>query len=50
MFLIVAIIAALFGFGGQAAGAALLAKIFFYVFLFLFLITFTLEATRPRRE
>lgn len=37
-FLIIAIIAALFGFGGIAATATGIAKILFYVFLVLFLI------------
>jgi len=50
IFFLVAVIAALFGFGGLAAGAAVLAKIFFYVFVVLFLVTFILDATRTRRE
>lgn len=37
-FLIIAIIAALFGFGGIAATATGIAKILFYIFLVLFLI------------
>ena len=35
-FLIIAVIAAILGFGGIAAGAAGIAKIFFYIFLVLF--------------
>jgi uncharacterized membrane protein YtjA (UPF0391 family) len=38
-FLIVALIAALFGFGGIAVAAAGVAKILFFVFLVLFLIS-----------
>ena len=38
-FLIIAIIAAVFGFGGVAAGAASIAKILFVVFLVLFVIS-----------
>lgn len=38
VFLVVAIVAAVFGFGGIAAGAATIAKILFYVFLGIFLL------------
>jgi uncharacterized membrane protein YtjA (UPF0391 family) len=38
-FFIVAIIAAIFGFGGIAAGAASIAKILFFLFIVLFLLT-----------
>jgi uncharacterized membrane protein YtjA (UPF0391 family) len=38
LFFIVAVVAALFGFGGIAAGAASIAKILFFVFLVLFII------------
>ena len=38
-FFIVALIAALFGFGGIAVAAAGIAKIIFYLFLILFLIS-----------
>jgi uncharacterized membrane protein YtjA (UPF0391 family) len=38
-FLIIAIIAAIFGFGGIAASAAYIAKILFYIFLILFVIS-----------
>jgi uncharacterized membrane protein YtjA (UPF0391 family) len=38
MFLIVAIIAAIFGFGGIAVAAAGIAKILFFIFLVLFVI------------
>lgn len=36
VFFVIAIIAALFGFGGIAAGAAEIAKILFFIFLALF--------------
>jgi uncharacterized membrane protein YtjA (UPF0391 family) len=39
IFFIIAIIAAVFGFGGIAAGAAEIAKILFFVFLVLFLVS-----------
>ena len=38
-FLIIAIIAAVFGFGGIAAGAASIAKILFFIFIVLFLLS-----------
>ena len=38
-FLIVAIVAAIFGFGGIAAGAASIAKILFFIFIALFLVS-----------
>jgi len=39
-FLIIAIIAAILGFGGIAVGAAAIAKIFFYIFIVLFILSF----------
>jgi uncharacterized membrane protein YtjA (UPF0391 family) len=39
IFFVVALVAALFGFGGIALAAAGVAKILFYLFLILFLIT-----------
>jgi uncharacterized membrane protein YtjA (UPF0391 family) len=38
-FFIVALIAALFGFGGIAAGAVEIAKFLFYVFIVLFVVS-----------
>ena len=38
-FLIIAIIAAIFGFGGIVAGAVGIAKILFYIFLVLFVLS-----------
>ncbi len=39
VFLVVALVAALFGFGGIAAGAVSIAKVLFYIFLVLFLLS-----------
>jgi uncharacterized membrane protein YtjA (UPF0391 family) len=46
IFFIVAIIAAIFGFGGIAAGAASIAKILFFIFLVLFLVSIIAGAVR----
>src|SRR5438067_2318802 len=43
VFLIIALIAALFGFGGIAAGAAGFAKILFVIFLLVEVVTFLLS-------
>lgn len=43
-FLIVALIAAVFGFGGIAEGAASIAKILFYIFLGLFVLSLLRKA------
>lgn len=39
IFFIIAIVAALFGFGGIAAGATEIAKILFFVFVVLFVVS-----------
>ena len=39
IFLVISIIAAVFGFGGISAAAAGIAKILFYIFLALFVLT-----------
>ncbi len=39
VFLVIAIVAALFGFGGIAAGAVDIAKILFFIFLILFVVS-----------
>lgn len=39
VFLVIALIAALFGFGGIAAGAVEIAKILFFIFLILFVVS-----------
>ncbi len=46
IFLVVAIIAAIFGFGGIAAGAASIAKILFYIFVGLFVISLIMGGFR----
>jgi uncharacterized membrane protein YtjA (UPF0391 family) len=47
-FLVLAIIAAIFGFGGIAAGATSIAKILFFVFIVLFLFSFVMNLARGR--
>ena len=42
VFLVIALIAALFGFGGIAAGADRIAKILFFVFIIMAVVTFVL--------
>jgi uncharacterized membrane protein YtjA (UPF0391 family) len=49
MFLVVALVAALFGFGGIAASAAGIAKILFFVFLIAFVISGILSLVRGHR-
>jgi len=49
VFFIVAIIAAVFGFGGIAASAVGIAKVLFFVFLVLFVISLVANAVRGRR-
>jgi uncharacterized membrane protein YtjA (UPF0391 family) len=39
LFFVIALVAALFGFGGIAAGAVGIAKILFFVFLVLFVVS-----------
>jgi uncharacterized membrane protein YtjA (UPF0391 family) len=39
LFFIIALVAALFGFGGIAAGAVEIAKILFFIFLVLFVVS-----------
>ncbi|MEO8303264.1 MAG: DUF1328 domain-containing protein [Betaproteobacteria bacterium] len=39
VFFIIALVAALFGFGGIAVGAAEIAKLLFFVFLILFVVS-----------
>ena len=45
-FLVIAILAAILGFGGIAIAAAGIAKILFYVFLVLFLVSLVVHVTR----
>jgi len=46
IFFVIAIIAAVFGFGGIAAGATEIAKVLFFIFLVVFLITLLLGLFR----
>jgi uncharacterized membrane protein YtjA (UPF0391 family) len=46
LFLIVALIAALFGFGGIAAGAVTIAQWLFFIFVILFLVSLILGLVR----
>jgi uncharacterized membrane protein YtjA (UPF0391 family) len=46
-FLIVALIAAVFGFGGIASGAANIAQILFFVFLVLFVVSLLMGRRSP---
>lgn len=47
-FLVIAIIAAIFGFGGIASASAGIAKILFFVFLALFVIGLVMSLVRGR--
>lgn len=46
VFFVIAIIAAVFGFGGIAAGAVEIAKVLFFVFLIMFIITLVMGIMR----
>ncbi len=46
VFFVIALIAALFGFGGIAAGAAGIAKILFFAFLLIAIVTFLMSLAR----
>lgn len=48
VFFVVALIAALFGFGGIASGAVEIAKVLFFVFIVLAVITFLFNMMRSR--
>jgi len=50
IFFVVAIIAAIFGFGGIAAGAAFIAKVLFFIFITLFVITLLFGASLFKRK
>ena len=47
-FFIIAIVAAVFGFGGISAAATGIAKILFFVFLILFVVSLIFGRRRPR--
>ena len=46
IFFVIALIAAVFGFGGIAAGAVEIAKILFFVFVIMAVITFVVSLVR----
>jgi uncharacterized membrane protein YtjA (UPF0391 family) len=46
VFFVIAIVAAIFGFGGIAAGAVEIAKILFFIFLILFVVSLLLGLFR----
>lgn len=46
IFFVIAIIAAVFGFGSIAAGAATIAKVLFFIFLVIFLVTLVMGVSR----
>jgi uncharacterized membrane protein YtjA (UPF0391 family) len=46
IFFIIAIIAAVFGFGGIAAGATEIAKVLFFIFVVIFLVTLLMGVIR----
>jgi uncharacterized membrane protein YtjA (UPF0391 family) len=48
-FLVIAIVAAIFGFGHIASGATTIAIVLFVVFLIIFVVTLVLGWTRRRR-
>jgi uncharacterized membrane protein YtjA (UPF0391 family) len=48
VFLVIALIAALFGFGGIAAGAVEIAKILFFVFVIMAVVAFVVSLGRKR--
>lgn len=48
VFFVIALIAAIFGFGGIAAGAVEIAKILFFIFLIVALVTAVLGLVRRR--
>lgn len=50
IFFIIAIIAALFGFGGIASGAAAIAKVLFFIFITLFVIALLFGATLMKKR
>lgn len=48
VFFVIALVTALFGFGGIAAGAVGIAKVLFFVFLVLAVVTFLFGAMKGR--
>ncbi len=48
VFFVIALVAAVFGFGGIAVGAAEIAKILFFIFLVIFIVTAIFGLIRRR--
>lgn len=48
VFFVIALIAALFGFGGIAAGAVEIAKVLFFIFIVLAVITFVVNLVKSK--
>jgi uncharacterized membrane protein YtjA (UPF0391 family) len=48
VFLVIALIAAVFGFGGIAAGAVEIAKILFFIFAIIAIVTFVLSLMKKK--
>ncbi len=48
-FFVIALIAALFGFGGLAASAAGIAKVLFFIFVVLFVVSLIVGTVRGRK-
>lgn len=48
VFLVIALIAALFGFGGIAAGAVEIAKILFFIFAAMAIVSFVISLVNKR--
>lgn len=46
VFFVIALVAAVFGFGGIAAGAVEIAKILFFIFLVMFIVTLAMGLFR----
>lgn len=50
IFFIIAMIAAIFGFGGIAAGAVLVAKVLFFIFIVLCVLSLVFGSTLTKRR
>jgi uncharacterized membrane protein YtjA (UPF0391 family) len=50
VFLVIALIAALFGFGGIAAGAVEIAKVLFFIFVIMAIVAFVISIGRKRER
>ena len=50
VFFVIAIVAAIFGFGGIAAGAVSIAKVLFFIFLIVFIVSLFIGVRGRRRN